>query len=140
MVDLALTRAAGLENPVLAGWIEILPEKLRQGSALPRYRPVSTFPAATRDLALVCDESVPAGQVLAALTKCARKALANAFALERVDLFDVYRGKGLPEGRKSLAFGLVFRSADRTLTDDEVNKAFADIQRDIEATGYPVRR
>jgi phenylalanyl-tRNA synthetase beta chain len=120
--------------------IEILPDTLRQASGALRYRPVSNFPAATRDLALIADESVPAAQVMTALTKSARKALNNAFALERVELFDLYRGAGLPEGKKSLAFGLVFRAADRTLTDDEVNKVFAAVQQDIAAAGYPVRR
>ncbi|MBE2214002.1 MAG: phenylalanine--tRNA ligase subunit beta [Opitutaceae bacterium] len=140
LVNLALTRAAGIDGPVLAGLIEILPDKLRQSSGPVRYKPVSTFPAATRDLALIADDSVPAAQVLTALTKSARKALNNAFALERVELFDLYRGTGLPDGKKSLAFGLVFRAADRTLTDDEVNKVFAAVQQDIEAAGYPVRR
>ena len=50
-------------------------------------------------------------------------------------MFDVYRGEGLPEGRKSLAFCLSFRSADRTLTDTEVNEVFGRIQRDIAADG-----
>lgn len=140
LVNLALTRAAGIDGPVLAGVIEILPDKLRQASGAVRYRAVSTFPAATRDLALIADESVPAALVMTALTKSARKALNNAFVLERVELFDLYRGKGLPEGKKSVAFGLVFRATDRTLTDDEVNKVFAAVQQDIEGAGYPVRR
>ena len=140
LVNLALTRSAGIDGPVLAGLIEVLPETLRQVAGPVRYKPVSTFPAAMRDLALVADESVPAAQVQTALTKSARKALNNAFALERVELFDLYRGKGLPDGKKSLAFSLIFRAADRTLTDDEVNKVFAAVQQDIEAAGYPVRR
>lgn len=140
LVNLALTRAAGIDGPVLAGLIEVLPDTLRQSAGVVRYKPVAAFPAATRDLALIADDSVPAAQVQTALTKSARKALNNAFALERVELFDLYRGAGLPDGKKSLAFGLVFRAADRTLTDDEVNKVFAAVQQDIEAAGYPVRR
>jgi len=69
------------------------------------------------------------------LLKIARAAVGNAFAVERVDVFDVYRGKGLPEGKKSLAFALVFRSAERTLTDDEVNAALAKVQKRIAADG-----
>ncbi len=101
---------------------------------------MSAFPAATRDLAVVCDEAVRAGDVQAALTRAARKALANAFALERVGLFDVYRGSGVPEGRKSLAFALTFRAADRTLTDDEVGRVFAAVQAEIEGAGYTIRK
>ncbi len=58
-----------------------------------------------------------------------------AFAVERIAIFDVYQGGELPAGKKSLAFSLVFRAADRTLTDDEVNAAFARIQREIVADG-----
>ena len=50
-------------------------------------------------------------------------------------VFDLYQGKGLPEGKKSLAFSLVFRSSTRTLTDDEVNAVFAQIQKAITADG-----
>ena len=56
-------------------------------------------------------------------------------------VFDVYQGKGLPEGTKSLAFSLVFRAPDRTLTDDEVNAVFTKIQDDVVATsGYLIRK
>jgi len=65
----------------------------------------------------------------------------NAFALEGVNVFDVYQGKGLPDGTKSLAYSLVFRAADRTLTDDEVNAVFTKIQDDlVKATGYQIRK
>lgn len=140
LLNLAMTRAAGISGPVLAGIIEVLPEKLRDRREVIRYRPVSTFPAATRDVALICDASAPAAPVQTALAKAARKALNNAFALEKIELFDVYRGAGLPEGKQSLAFSLTFRAPDRTLTDDEVNKVFTATQADIEAAGFPVRR
>ncbi|MNC93867.1 Phenylalanine--tRNA ligase beta subunit [compost metagenome] len=55
--------------------------------------------------------------------------------MEAVEAFDVYRGAGLPEGKKSLAFALSFRSDGRTLTDDEVNAVFAKIQQGIVAGG-----
>jgi phenylalanyl-tRNA synthetase beta chain len=56
-------------------------------------------------------------------------------------VFDVYQGKGLPEGKKSLAFSLVFRSPTRTLTDDEVNAVLKRIQDQIaSATPFQVRK
>jgi phenylalanyl-tRNA synthetase beta chain len=55
-------------------------------------------------------------------------------------VFDVYTGKGVPEGQKSLAFALTFRAADRTLTDDEVNAAFNKVQADLAAAGYAIRK
>lgn len=80
-------------------------------------RHISTFPVATQDVALVVPQEIPADDVLAALREGAGE------LLEDVALFDVYAGKGIEEGKKSLAFGLRFRAADRTLTADEASAA-----------------
>ncbi|MGN7199035.1 phenylalanine--tRNA ligase subunit beta [Arthrobacter sp. SAFR-044] len=80
-------------------------------------RHISTFPVATQDVALVVPAEVPADDVLAALREGAGE------LLEDVALFDVYAGKGIEDGKKSLAFGLRFRAADRTLTADEASAA-----------------
>ena len=80
---------------------------------------LSTQPLATQDVALVVDREVVAGDVLAALREGAGE------LLEDVALFDVYEGKGIEEGKKSLAFGLRFRATDRTLTADEASEARA---------------
>jgi phenylalanyl-tRNA synthetase beta chain len=80
-------------------------------------RHISTFPVATQDVALVVPADVPADEVLAALREGAGE------LLEDVALFDVYAGKGIEDGRKSLAFGLRFRASDRTLTADEASAA-----------------
>ncbi|MFM9273101.1 phenylalanine--tRNA ligase subunit beta [Pseudarthrobacter sp. NKDBFgelt] len=80
-------------------------------------RHISTFPVATQDVALVVPAEVPAADVLAALREGAGE------LLEDVALFDVYAGKGIEEGKKSLAFGLRFRANDRTLTADEASAA-----------------
>ncbi|MFC9354378.1 phenylalanine--tRNA ligase subunit beta [Arthrobacter sp. NPDC057013] len=80
-------------------------------------RHISTFPVATQDVALVVPQDVPADDVLAALREGAGE------LLEDVALFDVYAGKGIEEGKKSLAFGLRFRATDRTLTADEASEA-----------------
>ncbi|ADX72645.1 phenylalanyl-tRNA synthetase beta subunit [Pseudarthrobacter phenanthrenivorans Sphe3] len=82
-------------------------------------RYISTFPVATQDVALVVPAGVPADDVLAALREGAGE------LLEDVALFDVYAGKGIEEGKKSLAFGLRFRADDRTLTADEASAARA---------------
>jgi phenylalanyl-tRNA synthetase beta chain len=97
-------------------------------------------PAALRDLAVVVPESTPAAEVQKAIAKHARAAAANAFALEGVEIFDVYTGKGVPEGQKSLAYALTFRAADRTLTDDEVNAVFTKVQADLSVAGYSIRK
>jgi len=138
LLNLALVRAAGIEGRVWAGMFAILPEKLTADTARRRFQNFSLFPAALRDLALVVDASRQAEEVRQQLLKIARAAVTtagNAFAIEGVEVFDVYRGAGLPEGKKSVAFALSFRSAERTLTDDEVNSVFAKIQQAITADG-----
>ncbi|MFH5880658.1 phenylalanine--tRNA ligase subunit beta [Arthrobacter sp. NA-172] len=80
---------------------------------------ISGFPVATQDVALVVPQDVPADAVLAALREGAGE------LLEDVALFDVYAGQGIEDGKKSLAFGLRFRAADRTLTADEASEARA---------------
>ena len=140
LIDLAYTRELVIEGGVLAGVFEILPERLRGVGTIHRYKPISAFPAATRDLALICDEAEPAAKLHAALVKVVRKSLNNAFALEKTELFDVYRGRGVPEEKKSLAFSLTFRAPDRTFTDDEVNKVFSAVQQEMQSAGYAVRR
>ena len=85
--------------------------------AVPQAQPVSEFPASRRDLALVVPESVSA----AALQQAAKQGAGPA--LQAVRVFDVYRGKGLPDGCKSVALGLIFQDYSRTLKDQEVEDA-----------------
>lgn len=77
---------------------------------------LSAFPALHQDIALVVDEDIPAEKVRATVEEGAGD------LIESVDLFDIFRGEQLGEGKKSLAFQLQFRAADRTLTDEEVNE------------------
>ncbi|MDD3180075.1 MAG: phenylalanine--tRNA ligase subunit beta [Opitutaceae bacterium] len=135
LVNLAMLRAAGIEGQVWAGIFVILPEKLPADSIRRRYQPISLFPAALRDIALVVDASRHADDVRRTLAQVAQAAAAGAFTVEQIKVFDVYKGQGLPEGKKSLAFSLAFRSAVRTLTDEEVNAAFTKIKQDIAADG-----
>jgi phenylalanyl-tRNA synthetase beta chain len=86
-----------------------------QGGATARYRPIPRFPSVMRDVSIVVDAGVQAGQIL--------KFLQNFYPerLREVRLFDVYAGNPVPVGRKSLTFALTYRADDRTLTDEEVN-------------------
>ena len=88
------------------------------------FHPLPRFPAVTRDLALVCDEGITIGQ----LEACIRKA--GGSLLRRIDLFDIYRGTGIAEGKKSVAFSLELRADDRTLTDDD---STGTVQRILDA-------
>ncbi len=80
------------------------------------YRPLPKFPATTRDLAIVLRDEIPAADVLSFVRE------AEIPYLEEVAVIDVYRGKGIPEGEKSLTLRFVYRAKDRTLTDEEVNE------------------
>jgi phenylalanyl-tRNA synthetase beta chain len=141
LLNLAMVKALGVEGKVYAGIFAILPERLPPARLRPRFIDFGLFPAALRDLALVVDESMPAAEVQTHLAKMARASAGSAFAVESVAVFDVYRGTGLPEGKKSLAFSLVFRSSGRTLTDDEVNGVFQKIQEDlVKSTGWQIRK
>ncbi len=135
LLNLAFVKSTGVEGRVYAGLFAIMPDKINGEATRRRFSEFGLFPSALRDIALVVDAATPAAEVQKALGKAARAAVGNAFALESVRVFDVYRGQGLPEGKKSVAFGLVFRSPERTLTDDEVNAVFAKIQKDIAADG-----
>ena len=136
LVNLAMLRAHGIEGTVLAGVFSILPERLGAHSARPRYREFSLFPAALRDIALTVDAAVHAGDVRSAVARIASASAGSAFSVEAVEVFDVYEGKGLPEGKKGLALSLSFRSATRTLTDDEVNGVVQSVREKI-AAGTP---
>ncbi len=81
------------------------------------------FPAVSRDLALLVDDDVVAEEVSQALAD------AGAGLVEAVELFDLYRGTQLPEGKKSLAFRLRYRSSEDTLTDKKVDKVHTKVQK-----------
>lgn len=140
LLSLRMSKAWDVNGQVLAAALYLLPEFFHSKTSRVRYQPFSQYPDTTRDLALLVDSSVPADAVREAVEKTARQVVGGAFAVEETRVFDLYLGTGLPEGKKSLAIGLRFRGFDRTLTDDEVNKAFQAIQQRIEAaTGYKVR-
>ena len=90
-------------------------------------KPLPRFPSVSRDLALSMAESVAVGPMMAAMRR------AGGNLLEAIELFDVYRGAQVGEGKKSVAFSLTFRASDRTLTEPEITKAMEKIQRSCEA-------
>ena len=96
------------------------------------YTLLPKYPAVTRDLALICDEAVTVAQAEEVITAAAGKLLRD------VKLFDIYRGVGVPEGKKSMAFSLELRADDRTLTDTDseavVTKVLASLKEKLNAT------
>ena len=96
------------------------------------YTPLPKYPAVTRDIAVVCDEAI----TVATLSDCI--AQAGGKLLRDVRLFDIYRGKGIAAGKKSVAFSLTLRADDRTLTDAdsdaEVSAVLAALEAKLGAT------
>ena len=97
----------------------------------PTYTPLPKYPAVMRDLALVCDEEITVAQAEDVITGAAGKLLRS------VKLFDIYRGTGVPEGKKSMAFSLELRSDERTLTDADsegvMSKVLASLKEKLNA-------
>ncbi|WP_372808868.1 phenylalanine--tRNA ligase subunit beta [Pontiella sp.] len=105
-----------LTGPVAAAEIN-LEALLKNVFAIKKTVELAQFPSMSRDIALVLDESVTHEEVVKLIEK------ANPENLESFGPFDVYRGKGVETGKKSLAYSFVYRSAKQTLTDKKVNKA-----------------
>jgi phenylalanyl-tRNA synthetase beta chain len=95
---------------------------------LPAFGAVSRYPAIRRDLAIIVDEQVTSDALLASVREAAPEELRDAF------VFDVYRGKGIDSGRKSLALGLILQGLSRTLTDSEVDNASNDVLAHLRST------
>jgi phenylalanyl-tRNA synthetase beta chain len=99
------------------------------------FRELPRFPAVTRDLAILVGEEFAAGEVIEFVRKW------ESDWIESVELFDHYKGAQIPEGRRSLAFSIVYRAADRTLTDDEVNELHDRLTNALtSALGVEMRR
>lgn len=90
------------------------------------YRALPRYPAAERDLAVVVDAAVPGTSLIEAIRR------AGGEGLESVSIFDVYTGERLGAGKKSVALALVYRHAERTLTDEEVAEAHARVLAELE--------
>ncbi len=124
----ARVRPEALDAPpwAEAAWALELSLEAVQLPAPAEYRPLPTYPAVPRDLALSVPRDLPAAVLEATIRKAA-----PAY-LERIRLFDVYEGQGVEPGRRSVAFRFRFRAPDRTLQDAEVEKALKQIIRRLE--------
>ncbi|MEW6584994.1 MAG: phenylalanine--tRNA ligase subunit beta [Nitrospirota bacterium] len=100
-----------------------------------RYRPIPKYPSVERDIALVVEETLPARTI---------QEMIRSFPsdlIEDVSIFDSYKGKNIPEGKKSLAFGIVYRSSERTLTVEEVENLHSSlVDYLLRKTGGEIRK
>ena len=90
------------------------------------YRPLPKFPAVTRDIALLCDDSI----LVAEIEETIRKAGGNL--VEKVQLFDIYKGAQIPEGKKSIAYAIAYRDEKKTLEDKDISKVHDKILKALE--------
>ena len=121
----AVAQKIKLAGPVYL--FEIDYSKIDTGT-IPTYQPWSKFPASNRDLAVVVDESVTASELLKVVSHAGGK------SLQKARIFDIYRGKGVDFGRKSVALGLIFCDFSTTLTDTEVNASMSQIIEQLSTT------
>ena len=111
-----ILRQFDIKKPVYYAEIDVrMLYELLQGRAV-SYKPINSFPAVRRDLALVVDKGVSYDTLEKIAFKYASK------LLKQVNLFDVYEGAGVDEGKKSYALNFVLQGSDRTLTEEEINK------------------
>ena len=97
------------------------------------YKPLPKFPAVSRDLALICDATLPVGKMNAAIKRGGGK------LLEAVKLFDVYQGSQIEEGKKSVAYNITLRSENETLTDEQIERTVNKILKELKNVGAELR-
>lgn len=97
------------------------------------YSPLPKYPATVRDLSIICDENIPAAEI--------EKTIKNSCGkiLEKLSLFDVYKGQQIESGKKSISYSLTLRSYDGTITDDQADRAVDKVLRALESLGAVLR-
>ncbi len=108
--------------------LKLIPESIT-------YTPIPIYPCVERDIAIVVHEDVPASEILEMI-----RAFPSEL-IEELSIFDYYKGGNIPGGRKSLAFGITYRSKEKTLTDEEVEKLHTSLVKHVlERTGGELRK
>ncbi len=98
------------------------------------FKPLPKFPAVERDFAFLCDKDISVGTLEQAISKGAGR------LLEKIKLFDVYEGSQIPQGKKSVAYSVFLRSADSTLSDEQIDTATKNIIEKLEKVGAELRK
>ena len=107
---------------------------VKYGKNNKKYTPIPKYPAVERDIALVVDEQIEVGQIENIISKKSKN------ILETAKLFDIYRNEKLGQNKKSVAYELIFRANNRTLTDDEIKNTMEAITKELQvALGAELR-
>ncbi len=99
-----------------------------------KYKEISKYPSVKKDLAVVADKNVTAGEIATCIKKAAGSLLNSS------TVFDVYTGTGLEENQRSIAYSLEFSANNRTLTDEEINQILEKIIANLEKQGMTIRK
>ena len=122
----------GLSMRAYAGKLD-LPEVMANADPQKVYKPLPKYPATTRDISVVCDDEIPVAELEKAITK------AVGSILEKVTLFDVYKGEQIQSGKKSVSYSISMRSHEGTLTDEQADKAMEKVLKELSAMGAELR-
>jgi len=98
-----------------------------------KFKEISKFPSISKDLAIVIDKNISADEIGKGIKKAAGSLLTNT------EIFDVYEGKNIPEGKRSIAYSLSFGTNDRTLTDEEINNIMNKVIDSLQKMGAELR-
>ncbi|MBE6862774.1 MAG: phenylalanine--tRNA ligase subunit beta, partial [Ruminococcus sp.] len=110
-----------------------IPEMMQTAVTEISYQQLPKFPASTRDLSLICDDEIPVAELEKAIKKACGK------ILEKVTLFDVYKGKQIEDGKRSVSYSLTLRSHEGTLTDEQADSAVKKALKALSAIGAELR-
>ena len=137
-LNLAMLRENGINIPVYAGEVILKSDVCSRKKHIEKFKSFSLFPLSTRDVAVIVDQSAKASDLSFEILKIAQAKAKGLCDVESVDIFDEYQGKGLPENKKSLAFSIAMRSAEKTLKAEEVAKVFDAVCAEL-AKKYQLR-
>lgn len=111
-----------------------MPKVVENASFDRKFEGIAKFPAVTRDISMVVSREILAGQIEAMIRQRGGK------HLESLQLFDIYEGAQIKKGFKSMAYSLVFRAKDKTMTEDEITSAMKKIYNGLESMGIELRQ
>jgi phenylalanyl-tRNA synthetase beta chain len=133
----SIERELGFVGPVYVFELNLA---VLKSAEKPVYKPASPFPASFRDISLLVPNDRAQDEVLAEMRASVDSdKKSSAGILESVKLFDIYSGKGIPKGYRSMAFSLCYRASDRTLNDEEVDKIHNAVRDALSKKGYNIR-
>ena len=137
-VNNAIVGMVGKLHPAVKGEdvyvLEInLDKLLSKKTGKMKFKEISKYPTISKDLAILIDKNISADEIAKAIKKAAGSLLTNT------EIFDVYEGKNIPEGKRSIAYSLSFGANDRTLTDEEINNIMSKVIDSLKKMGAELR-